>query len=192
MSYIICNDDNYLLQTPKGYSITNNMECATKWKKNSSAKNVCATVNGSKKFQAYQLEVKYITQENHITNPPAIETELKYDILEKVKEISEFTKNIEERRLYLMEKIHEADLDIVDIEHAAEFYSLNASQGYKLYKMLHDIRRKRREYKDELEKINLSLGTSIRSKNMENLERSIIGLNNRKYEPRINRALFGV
>ena len=80
----------------------------------------------------------------------------------------------------------------VDIEHAAEFYNLNASQGYKLYKLLHDSRIKRRELKDELEKINLSLGTSIRSANMENLERSIIGLEHRQYTPRINKELFGV
>ena len=59
-------------------------------------------------------------------------------------------------------------------------------------KLLHDARNRRREYKDELEKINLSLGTSIRSTNMENLERSILGLDNRQYTPRINKELFGV
>lgn len=63
---------------------------------------------------------------------------------------------------------------------------------HKLYKLLHDARNRRREYKDELEEINLSLGTSIRSANMENLERSILGLDNRQYAPRINKELFGV
>lgn len=91
-----------------------------------------------------------------------------------------------------MEMVHNIDLEIVDIEHAAEFYTLNASQGYKLYKMLHDTRIQRRSYKDELEKINLSLGTSIRSANMENLEKSIVGMEHRKYEPRVNKELFGV
>ena len=118
--------------------------------------------------------------------------ELGYDILDKIKEISTFTKEIEDRRLYLMEMVHNIDLEIVDIEHAAEFYTLNASQGYKLYKMLHDTRIQRRSYKDELEKINLSLGTSIRSANMENLEKSIVGMEHRKYEPRVNKELFGV
>ena len=127
--------------------------------------------NIKKLVQTYGLEVKYVSQENKVLNPVAKPIELEYDILDKVKEISTFTKEIEERRLYLMEMVHNIDLEIVDIEHAAEFYTLNASQGYKLYKMLHDVRIQRRSYKDELEKINLSLGTSIRSENMENLEK---------------------
>ena len=150
------------------------------------------TINAKELTQKYGLEVKYVSQENKVINPPAKPIELEYDILDKVKEISEFTKQIEERKLYLIEMIHTVDLEIVDIEHAAEFYNLNASQGYKLYKLLHDSRIKRRELKDELEKINLSLGTSIRSVNMENLERSIIGLEHRQYTPRINKELFGV
>lgn len=192
MPYIICNNDNYLYRDKKNcFSIVHQMADATTWSNIQKANNVYA-INAKEIIKKYGLEVKYVSQENKVVNPPAKPTELEYDILDKVKEISEFTKQIEERRLYLMEMIHTVDLEIVDIEHAAEFYSLNASQGYKLYKLLHDARIKRREYKDELEKINLSLGTSIRSDNMENLERSILGLNNRQYAPRINKELFGV
>lgn len=192
MPYIICNNDNYLVQTTSGFSIVHDMKDASKWQKIDKANNVCKNVNQNKKLHKYHMEVKYVSQENKVVSPPAKPIELDYDILDKVREISEFTKQIEERRLYLMEMIHKADLEIVDIEHAAEFYSLSASQGYKLYKLLHDARNRRREYKDELEKINLSLGTSIRSTNMENLERSILGLGNRQYTPRINKELFGV
>ena len=192
MPYIICNNDNYLHRNKKNhFSIVHNMEEATKFSDIQKANNVCA-INVKELVQKYGLEVKYVSQENKVVNPPAKPIELDYDILDKVKEISEFTKQIEERRLYLMEMIHTVDLEIVDIEHAAEFYNLNASQGYKLYKLLHDARNRRREYKDELEKINLSLGTSIRSTNMENLERSILGLGSRQYTPRINKELFGV
>nr|WP_187142777.1 hypothetical protein [Acetivibrio ethanolgignens] len=168
------------------------MKDASKWQKIDKANNVCKNVNQNKKLHKYHMEVKYVSQENKVVSPPAKPIELDYDILDRIKEISEFTKQIEERRLYLMEMIHTIELEIVDIEHAAEFYNLNASQGYKLYKLLHDSRNKRREYKDELEKINLSLGTSIRSTNMENLERSIAGLEHRQYTPRINKELFGV
>ena len=192
MPYIICNNDNYLHRNKKNnFSIVHNMEEASKWSDAQKADNVC-TINAKELTQKYGLEVKYVSQENKVINPPAKPIELEYDILDKVKEISEFTKQIEERKLYLIEMIHTVDLEIVDIEHAAEFYNLNASQGYKLYKLLHDSRIKRRELKDELEKINLSLGTSIRSVNMENLERSIIGLEHRQYTPRINKELFGV
>lgn len=192
MPYIICNNDNYLVQTTSGFSIVNDMKDASKWQKIDKANNVCKNVNQNKKLHKYHMEVKYVSQENKVVSPPAKPIELDYDILDRIKQISEFTKQIEERRLYLMEMIHTIELEIVDIEHAAEFYNLNASQGYKLYKLLHDSRNRRREYKDELEKINLSLGTSIRSTNMENLERSIIGLEHRQYTPRINKELFGV
>lgn len=192
MPYMICNNDNYLHRNKKNhFSVVHTMENATTWSDAQKADNVCA-INAKELVLKYGLEVKYVSQENKVVNPPAKPIELEYDILDKVKEISEFTKQIEKRRLYLMEIIHTIDLEIVDIEHAAEFYNLNASQGYKLYKLLHDARNRRREYKDELEKINLSLGTSIRSVNMENLERSILGLDNRQYTPRINKELFGV
>ena len=192
MSYIICNDDNYLKQDKKcRYSIVHEMSEATKWSNLTKASNVQKR-NPNKLCVKYQLEVKYVSQENSAYNPVAQQVELGYDILDKVKEISAFSKEIEGRRLYLIEMIHNIDLEIVDIEHAAEFYILNAAQGYKIYKMLHDARNKRRSYKDELKKIDLSLGTSIRSKNMENLQRSIVGLDNRKYEPRVIKELFEV
>lgn len=194
MPYIICNNDNYLAQNVgSGFSIVHSEEEAFKWQKIDKANNVCKKYcQVNKKVKKYHLEVKYVSQENKVINPVAKPIELEYDILDKVKEISTFTKEIEERRLYLIEMVHNIDLEIVDIEHAAEFYTLNASQGYKLYKMLHDARIKRRTYKDELQKIDLSLGTSIRSVNMENLEKSIIGMDHRKYEPRVNKELFGV
>lgn len=192
MAYIICNNDNYLKRDKKNHlSVVRNMQEATKWDTVTKANNM-RTINAKKLCQHYNLQVKYVSQENKVTNPVAKPIELGYDILDKVKEISVFTKEIEERRLYLMEMVHHVDLEIVDIEHAAEFYTLNASQGYKLYKMLHDARIRRRTYKDELQKIDLSLGTSIRSTNMENLEKSIIGMEHRKYEPRVNKELFGV
>lgn len=192
MSYIICNGNNYLARTDKGFEIVHEISKASQWKQIKKANNVYENTCNSKKLRKYNLTVKYVSQENDVINSPAKAIELDYDILDKVKEITLFSQQIEERRLYLIEQIHTVDLNIVDIEHAAEFYILNASQGYKLYKMLHDARVKRRELKDELEKINLSLGTSIRSENMENLERSIIGLDNKQYTPRVNKELFGV
>lgn len=191
MSYVICNDDNdkYLACDNKLniFTVVHTLDQARKWNDISKANNVC-NFNAKTLVEKYQLKVRYVYQ----TNPVARPVELECDILDKIKEISEFTRELEERKLYLMEKIQIANLDIVDIEHAAEFYTLNASQGYKLYKMLHDVRVERRKYKNELQKINLTLGTSIKSKNIDNLEKSIAGLENKKYRPRVNKELFGV
>ena len=192
MAYIICNNDNYLKRDKKNHlSIVHNINEASKWNDIVKANNMCK-INAKDLCKHYNLEVKYASQDNRILNPVAKPIELEYDILDRVKEIFTFTKEIEDRRLYLKEMVHNIDLEIVDIEHAAEFYTLNASQGYKLYKMLHNARIKRREYKNELQKIDLSLGTSIRSKDIENLEKSIVGMEHREYTPRVNKELFGV
>lgn len=194
MPYIICDDNNNYVCCTKGnrFSATTDINKAVKYIKLQTAKNVCENNGRSKALKQFNWSVKYITQENKIVNEPAEPLELDFNILDKVKEISSFTRKLENRRLYLIEEMHKIDLEIVDIEHAAEFYNLNASQGYKLYKLLHDARIKRRGLKDELQKIELALGTAMKSSNMENLEKSIAGLNNRKYTPRINKELFGV
>ena len=44
-----------------------------------------------------------------------------------------------------------------DIEHAAEFYNLDASHGYQRYKMLHNARVRRRKYKNAITRIDYIL-----------------------------------
>ena len=194
MSYILCNEDNYLLQNTKNqYEIVKDINQATRWDTAKKANHVCDHMSRSKKFKEYNLQVKCVSQDNIVIpvgNYKPIE--LNYNILDKVKEMYAFAKELEERKLYLAEQLSKIDMEIVDIEHAAEFYNLNASQGYNLYKLLHDRRIERRKIKDELQIIGLTLGTSINSTNIDNLERSILGLDNRKYAPRINKELFGV
>lgn len=189
MPYVICNNNNYLGYGEKNIlRVVNSLDESYKWKTIDKAQHVIRTL--PKRFAKYHLDVKYASQENKKINPVAEPVELQYDIIDKVKEVTSFAREIENRRLYLMEVIHNADLEISDIEHAAEFYVLNAVQGYKLYKMLHESRVKRRKYKDELQRINLLLGTSIKSKNLENLESSINGIENKKYTPRVYLELF--
>lgn len=190
MPYIICNDTKYLRQGNKGYSLTNNPNEATKWSKVKSANNTLKHIES--KFIGCNLEVKAVLQDSNVVSATLQPDELDYDILEKAGEIAELAKQAENRKAYLCEQIHNVDLEIVDIEHAAEFYNLNAAQGYKLYRMLHDARVERRKLKDELERINMFLGTSIGSDKMENLKKSIMGLDNRQYTPRVNKELFGV
>ena len=189
MPYVICNNNNYLGYGEKNIlRIVNSLDESFKWKTTDKAQHVIRAL--PKRFAKYHLEVKYASQENKKINPVAEPVELHYDIVDKVKEVTSFAREIENRRLYLMEVIHNADLEISDIEHAAEFYVLNAVQGYKLYKMLHESRVRRRIYKDELQRINLLLGTSIKSENLENLESSINGIENKKYTPRVYPELF--
>lgn len=192
MSYIICSQNNnvYVRQNKKGYSLVGNKDQATEWDKIASANNVRKEL--SKKFCVGDLEVRSVTQECEATIEEVASKELDYDILSKADEIAELAEQAEGRKLYLQEEIRKADLEIVDIEHAAEFYELDAARGYKLYRLLHDVRVKRRGLKNELEKINLFLGASIDSKKLGDLRKRIVGLDNKQYTPRINKELFGV
>lgn len=190
--YIICNDNSYLKQTKEGYFVTDDINKATKWSRIDSADNVRQCMSKSNKYKEYMFEVKFVNSNNEITLCSDEVTELHFNILDKIKDISEFAQQLEKRRSCLNLILSKIDLEIVDIEHAAEFYELNAAQGYKVYKLLHEARVKRREIKNELEEINLSLGTNLSSVNLTNLEKSIVGLSNRKYTPRINKELFGV
>jgi len=191
MAYVICNDKNqYLYWGDNGRGITSSYDEATKWQHIDKANNALKSLGAS--YTGYNLAVKVAIKENGTVIPPAKPVSLNYNIAEKIDEIKAFVKNLEERRLFLMGQIQILDLELVDIQHAAEFYNLNASQGYKLYKLMHDVTTKRRDFKDELQQIDLSLGTILRTEHMEKLEKSIAGMSSRQYTPRINKKLFNV
>lgn len=53
------------------------------------------------------------------------------------------------RAAWVEDKLQEVENKIQDVLHAIEFNSYNARDGYKIYKLLHDLRLERRKYKDE-------------------------------------------
>lgn len=53
------------------------------------------------------------------------------------------------RATWVEYKLQEVENKIQDVLHAIEFNSYNARDGYKIYKLLHDLRLERRKYKDE-------------------------------------------
>lgn len=50
----------------------------------------------------------------------------------------------------LKEKLSKIELLNIDIEHFIEFNDLNASDGYKIYKILHELRVQRRKIKNQI------------------------------------------
>lgn len=54
------------------------------------------------------------------------------------------------RATWVKYKLQEVENKIQDVLHAIEFNSYNARDGYKIYKLLHDLRIERRKYKDEI------------------------------------------
>ena len=53
------------------------------------------------------------------------------------------------RTTWVEYKLQEVENKIQDVLHAIEFNSYNTRDGYKIYKLLHDLRLERRKYKDE-------------------------------------------
>lgn len=53
------------------------------------------------------------------------------------------------RAAWVEYKLQEVENKIQDVLHDIEFNSYNARDGYKIYKLLHDLRLERRKYKDE-------------------------------------------
>lgn len=193
MPYILYNNNNYFKSDHNGIEIVKSREEASKWKTLEKANRVLKNEALSKDYRQYHFRVLFIPDEEEKVDSITETIESKkseYNIYDKVKDIMQFTKEIESRRDYLVNEISTTDKEIVDIEHAAEFYELDKEQGYKLYKMLHDVRVKRRAFKNELLKIQSLLGTPINNTGMNNLAQNLDKINNQTYKPRIHAELF--
>ena len=192
MPYIISGNGHYIsLNKKKNLTLTDDKGKAYQW---TTAKKAAGVLNSlPKKLAKLNLYVEQVSK-NHEENLDKSNksTGSENDILKKIEEISEFVQSLEKRRLYLQDMIHTADLKITDIEHAAEFFNLGAAEGYKLYKMLRETRLERRAYKNELEKIDLFLGASVRSESLNNQAKKISNVEKKTYTPRIDPELFGL
>ena len=91
----------------------------------------------------------------------------------------------------LRARLSEVDLEICDIQHYIEFFSLDAAKGYKAYRMLKDRLERRRTIKDEMAKVNCFLTGSSEDFSSGKIGRQIKGLDNCRYTPRVLNELFG-
>lgn len=98
--------------------------------------------------------------------------------------------NIDIRKNELSEKLKTVQAKIVDMEHYIEFKNLNASDGWKAYKLLQDLLKERRNYKDQLMILGFIENTKIDPKPLHMLSQRISGLKTRVYAPRALPELF--
>lgn len=189
MCHIITDGSHYINATG-GVHMVNDIKQATKFKLQKANNVLKYSIHPA--IKGYNWRIEYAQVQNNQVKAIATEKEIEYDIVEKVTEIENFVKDLQERQLYLQRLQSEIELEIVDIEHATEFYNLNAAQGYKIYKMLHDRQNRRRDVKNEMEKIKYILNGSMRSMLLGNITKSINGLDERQYTPRVLKELFNV
>ena len=93
------------------------------------------------------------------------------------------------RATWVEYKLQEVENKIQDVLHAIEFNSYNARDGYKIYKLLHDLRLERRKYKDEKIITNV-MRSGFANSNWELARNRVDDLKDRKYRVREMEELF--
>lgn len=143
----------------------------------------------SNNLKSIENEIDIIEQiiEQEEFNP---EIKSNYVLSQELKVIKECSVKLNERYEFLRIKLKECDQEIIDIEHAMEFQKCNASQGYKLYKLMYNIRNKRREIKNEIEQIQIILNMRAGEINIEKVETLNTNQKEREYNPRVLKWLF--
>ena len=93
------------------------------------------------------------------------------------------------RATWVEYKLQEVENKIQDVLHAIEFNSYNARDGYKIYKLLHDLRLERRKYKDE-QIIADVMKSGFANSNWELTRTRVDDLKDRQYHVREMEELF--
>ena len=93
------------------------------------------------------------------------------------------------RTTWVKYKLNEVENKIQDVLHAIEFNSYNVRDGYKMYKLLHDLRLERRRYKDE-QIIADVVTKGFAGSNWETTKTRVDDLKNRQYHVREMKELF--
>ena len=187
MKYCVTDGTDYIVRDSNNkYSLSNDIRKANTWEHIKKAENFLISFPKNVKRNAADFYVKVVEQDEDVID----KIELNFEIENFVDEIFEKTKLLKQRLSYLKSELSRLDKERVDIEHAAEFYNLSASQGYNLYKRLHNNAIERRKVKDEIYKITTIFGSQINSTGAENIKKSFKGLEGRSYTPRVLSELF--
>lgn len=135
--------------------------------------------------------VKQITQKEvkENTETPSRSENIQYWV-DKISDLNGLASEALHRKDILLNQLSKVDQELSDINHYIEFCNLNASQGYKAYKMIKDRRIIRRSIKNELDVLNIILGKKISETATDEIHKAITGMDNRKYEPRVLNELF--
>lgn len=186
--YVITNGKNYLGDVGKTLSAVSQKDKARLFTLDK-GKNTLANLPKSLKNLGYQL---VLCEEKSLSPKTVINlTDNVYeDILKKVEDFENYIKEIENNKVNLALELSKVDGEIQDILHAAEFFNLSASEGYKLYKMLHEKRVKRRKIKDYIEIVRYIEETNGKEFSENKGSKSIKGKLTRDYKPKVLKELF--
>ncbi|MCD7889453.1 MAG: hypothetical protein LUG23_06015 [Oscillospiraceae bacterium] len=191
--YIInTNRDCYISLDESGIlGVTTNIEKAHKFSSSKKAWNFIATNIAQDKRDTWHVEMKDPSQ-LHITlkSVPDIAPEDRIDWDEALRNIGDTYLKISNYKDALCKQLSRLDSEQCDILHACEFYTCNVVEGYKLYKMLHDLRIKRRWVKDEIKRAEAILTKNYSEVMSGEIQSSFSAVDNQQYTPRVLKELF--
>lgn len=189
--WLITNGAGYIQQDERGVSTVANPELALKFSERNKAENFYA--NLAKSFKNIGYAVQEATDRERYTDidfDEYLDENCLDDIKTSVLGIQTLLRKVFRMREHAQAELARADAALLDIEHAAEFYALNAAQGYRLYRMLHETRVERRKRKDQIAICNIIIDSGFEGLMDGTTLKRITGMDRREYKPRILEELF--
>lgn len=189
--WLITNGAGYIQQDERGVSTVANPDLALKFTERNKAENFYANLAKSFKNIGYAVkEANFGERLTGINFDEYLDEACLDNIKEDIAEIQTLLRKVLRMREHAQAEQSRADAALLDIEHAAEFYSLNAAQGYRLYRLLHETRMERRRRKDQIAVCNIIIDGGFDGLVDGTTLKRISGMDTREYKPRILEELF--
>ena len=189
--YVLYNQKYYLMQNAiKQFVPTTELNEAFQFFDKTKAENALANLPKQTRNLGY-----FVQQIDAPSKPVEIDgfdnSELiNYDsALEQIGSFCDLHDQLIARATWVEYKLQEVENKIQDVLHAIEFNSYNARDGYKIYKLLHDLRLERRKYKDEIF-IRELIDDNVHNVDWDKFKSRVEDVKNRKYNVREMEELF--
>ena len=189
--YVLYNQKYYLMQNAiKQFAPTPELNEAFQFNDKTKADNALANLPKQMRNLGY-----FVQQVDTPTKPLEIDgfdkSELvNYDsALAQIGSFCDLHDQLVARATWVEYKLQEVENKIQDVLHTIEFNSYNARDGYKIYKLLHDLRIERRKYKDE-QIIADVMKSGFANSNWELARTRVDDLKDRQYHVREMEELF--
>jgi hypothetical protein len=190
--FVIKNEKTYIgMDINNRPKTVNRIEEALQFDRKDRADNYLANISATLRHLRYSVESvadpANIPAENRARMEKLLDID---DTCTRVKDMEILLSDMLGNKMLLEQELASCEKEIQDVLHAAEFYKLNASQGYKLYSILHDIRSRRRKCKDMLRIIDNTFRVGVCDIATGTVSRDIDRMESRMYKPRVLQELF--
>lgn len=189
--YVLYNQKYYLMQNAiKQLIPTDNLDEALKFSDRVKADNALANLPKQTRNLGYRV-IQISNTDKPVDFDQFTDIELvNYDsALAQIGSFCDLHDQLVARAAWVEYKLQEVENKIQDVLHAIEFNSYNARDGYKIYKLLHDLRLERRKYKDE-QIIADVMKSGFAGSNWELARTRVDDLKDRQYHVRNLEELF--